>query len=120
MTAPGRLARAAAAVPVRRSGGGQVPRGGGRGGCADGHSGGRRPAAVLDDMHWADHASLFLLRELAAELPGSRLLMLATCRETAGNAGRARWATWPGCPACSPPAGPLDGAALAECCGRAG
>ncbi len=40
---------------------------------------------VLEDLHWADHASLFLLRELAAELPGSRLLVLATCRDTTGN-----------------------------------
>jgi DNA-binding CsgD family transcriptional regulator len=40
---------------------------------------------VLEDLHWADHASLFLLRELAAELPASRLLVLATCREMAGD-----------------------------------
>jgi predicted ATPase len=26
---------------------------------------------VLEDLHWADHASLFLLRELTAELPAS-------------------------------------------------
>jgi DNA-binding CsgD family transcriptional regulator len=45
-----------------------------------------RPACiVLEDLHWADHASLFLLRELAAELPGSHLLALATCRDTAGD-----------------------------------
>jgi tetratricopeptide (TPR) repeat protein len=44
---------------------------------------------VLEDLHWADHASLFLLRELAAELPGSRLLVLATCREGAGDPWRA-------------------------------
>ena len=42
---------------------------------------------VLEDLHWADHASLFLLRELAAELPGSRLLVLVTCRDTTGD----RW-----------------------------
>jgi DNA-binding CsgD family transcriptional regulator len=40
---------------------------------------------VLEDLQWADHASLFLLRELVAELPGSRLLVLATCRDTAGD-----------------------------------
>ena len=40
---------------------------------------------VVEDLHWADHASLFLLRELAAELPGSRLLVLATCRDTADD-----------------------------------
>ena len=43
---------------------------------------------VLEDLHWADHASLFLLRELTAELPASRLLVLATCRDTAGDPGR--------------------------------
>src|SRR5271166_3230142 len=44
---------------------------------------------VLEDLHWADHASLFLLRELAAELPASRLLVLATCRDTASDPWRA-------------------------------
>ena len=44
---------------------------------------------VLEDLHWADHASLFLLRELAAELPASRLLVLATCRDTAVDPWRA-------------------------------
>ncbi len=44
---------------------------------------------VLEDLHWADHASLFLLRELAAELPASRLLVLATCRDTAADPWRA-------------------------------
>jgi DNA-binding CsgD family transcriptional regulator len=44
---------------------------------------------VLEDLHWADHASLFLLRELAADLPSSRLLVLATCRDTADDPWRA-------------------------------
>jgi DNA-binding CsgD family transcriptional regulator len=44
---------------------------------------------VLEDLQWADHASLLLLREVAAELPGSRLLLLATCRDTAGDPWRA-------------------------------
>jgi DNA-binding CsgD family transcriptional regulator len=43
---------------------------------------------VLEDLQWADHASLFLLRELAAELPGSRLLVLVTCRDAAGDPWR--------------------------------
>jgi DNA-binding CsgD family transcriptional regulator len=43
---------------------------------------------VLEDLQWADHASLFLLRELAVDLPGSRLLVLATCRDTAGDPWR--------------------------------
>jgi predicted ATPase len=45
--------------------------------------------AVLEDLHWADHASLFLLRELTAELPASHLLVLATCRDSAGDPWRA-------------------------------
>lgn len=44
---------------------------------------------VLEDMRWADHASLFVLREVAGELPGSRLLVLTTCRDAAGESGRA-------------------------------
>ena len=44
---------------------------------------------VLEDLHWADQASLFLLRELAAELPESRLLVLATSREATGAPARA-------------------------------
>jgi len=44
---------------------------------------------VVEDLQWADHASLFLLRELAAGLPSSRLLVLATCREGAGDPWRA-------------------------------
>ena len=54
--------------------------------AADAVTGAARAAdllLVLEDLQWADHASLFLLRELAAELPGSRLLVLATCRDTA-------------------------------------
>ncbi|MGH3176919.1 MAG: AAA family ATPase, partial [Streptosporangiaceae bacterium] len=43
---------------------------------------------VLEDLHWADHASLFLLRELTAELPASRLLVLATCRDIGGDPWR--------------------------------
>ena len=40
---------------------------------------------VLEDMQWADHASLLVLREVAGELPGSRLLVVATCRDGAGE-----------------------------------
>jgi predicted ATPase len=59
--------------------------------AADAVTGAARAAdllIVLEDLQWADHASLFLLRELAAELPGSRLLVLATCRDTAGDPWR--------------------------------
>jgi DNA-binding SARP family transcriptional activator/tetratricopeptide (TPR) repeat protein len=37
---------------------------------------------VLDDLHWADAASLALLEFLAADLTGARILVLATYRET--------------------------------------
>ncbi|TVY99930.1 ATP-binding protein [Trebonia kvetii] len=38
---------------------------------------------VLEDLHWADRTSLLLLRHLTGELSGSRLLVVATFRETA-------------------------------------
>jgi ATP/maltotriose-dependent transcriptional regulator MalT len=42
----------------------------------------RRPLLlVLDDLHWADAASLRLLRFMARELRGSRLLVIGTYRE---------------------------------------
>jgi DNA-binding CsgD family transcriptional regulator/tetratricopeptide (TPR) repeat protein len=37
---------------------------------------------VLDDIHWADSPSLQLLRFLAHEIRGSRLLLIATYRDT--------------------------------------
>lgn len=37
-------------------------------------------ALLLEDLHWADRTSLLLLRHLTAELPRSRLLVLATVR----------------------------------------
>jgi ATP/maltotriose-dependent transcriptional regulator MalT len=36
---------------------------------------------VLEDLHWADEASLYLLRHLAVEVRRSRLLLLATARD---------------------------------------
>ena len=55
---------------------------------------------VLEDLHWADHASLFLLRELTAEPPPPG----CWCWPPAGRApvipGGPRWETWPGYPAC--------------------
>jgi DNA-binding CsgD family transcriptional regulator len=63
--------------------------------AADALTGAARVAGLLvvvEDLQWADHASLFLLRELAAELPESRLLVLATCRDTAGDP----WRPWLG------------------------
>jgi DNA-binding CsgD family transcriptional regulator len=60
--------------------------------AADALTGASRAAdllVILEDLQWADHASLFLLRELAAELPESRLLVLATCRDTASDPWRA-------------------------------
>ena len=40
---------------------------------------------VLEDLQWADLTSLFLLGELAGNLGGSRLLVVATCRDVAGG-----------------------------------
>lgn len=36
---------------------------------------------VLEDLHWADRDSLLLLQHVAAELPGTRALVLATVRD---------------------------------------
>src|SRR5262249_56510538 len=36
---------------------------------------------VLEDLHWADEASLALLAFVAGELRAARLLLVATCRE---------------------------------------
>ena len=38
---------------------------------------------VLEDLQWADHSSLLLLRHLAGELPHGRVLVVATFREAA-------------------------------------
>jgi class 3 adenylate cyclase/tetratricopeptide (TPR) repeat protein len=44
---------------------------------------GARPAIlVLDDLHWADEASLLLLRHVVRATPGRTLLVLGTYRET--------------------------------------
>ena len=42
---------------------------------------------VLEDLHWADDTSLRLLRHLAGELHRSRLLVVGTYRDPAGDAG---------------------------------
>jgi DNA-binding NarL/FixJ family response regulator len=39
---------------------------------------------VLEDLHWADETSLRLLRHLAGELHGARLLVVATYRDPTG------------------------------------
>jgi DNA-binding CsgD family transcriptional regulator len=60
--------------------------------AVDAITGAAHPAGlllVLEDLHWADQASLFLLRELLAELPESRLLVVATARDGTGDPGRA-------------------------------
>ena len=36
---------------------------------------------VLEDLHWADEASLALLGFVAGELRAAQLLLVATCRE---------------------------------------
>jgi DNA-binding NarL/FixJ family response regulator len=40
---------------------------------------------VLDDLQWADDASLQLLRYLCGELAGARILVLGTCRDPDGT-----------------------------------
>lgn len=42
---------------------------------------------VLDDLHWADHASLGLLRRAARLLPGARLLIICAYRDVELEAG---------------------------------
>ncbi len=44
----------------------------------------RELLVVLEDLQWADRTSLLLLRQLAGQLTGSRLLIVATARETTG------------------------------------
>lgn len=41
----------------------------------------RPQLAVLEDLHWADESTLLLLQHLAAQLPGIRMLVLATYRD---------------------------------------
>src|SRR5581483_1700034 len=36
---------------------------------------------VFDDLHWADRASLLLLRHVANTLPGARICLLGTYRD---------------------------------------
>jgi DNA-binding winged helix-turn-helix (wHTH) protein/tetratricopeptide (TPR) repeat protein len=49
----------------------------------------RRPLVlILDDLHWADDASLQLLRFLAGELGDSRLLVVGTYRDVEVQRGR--------------------------------
>ena len=57
-------------------------------GAADALLADARPAGllvVLEDLHWADRTSLLLLRHLVPELPRSRTLVLATCRDAGGR-----------------------------------
>ena len=64
---------------------------------------------VLDDIQWADEPSLLLLAYLVRQLRGVRMLILATCREPAGDRLATRSGCcpqtripngppWPGCP----------------------
>jgi DNA-binding CsgD family transcriptional regulator len=39
---------------------------------------------VLDDLQWADEASAVLLADIARQLRGTRILVFATCRDSAG------------------------------------
>jgi predicted ATPase len=42
---------------------------------------------VLDDVHWADEASLLLLRHVVRTLRNERLLLMVNCRELTGRPG---------------------------------
>jgi DNA-binding CsgD family transcriptional regulator len=42
---------------------------------------------MLEDLHWADDASLLLLRHLCGDVAGSRILVLGTFRDPDGAAG---------------------------------
>lgn len=42
----------------------------------------RPTVIVLDDLHWADHSSLLLLRHVAREVASSPILILGTYRES--------------------------------------
>lgn len=50
---------------------------------------------VLDDMHWADEASLLLLRHVALGLPAARLLLWINARDDAPASLFERWARMP-------------------------
>ncbi|MEA3309286.1 MAG: DUF1670 domain-containing protein [Chloroflexota bacterium] len=46
---------------------------------------------VLEDLHWADEATLVALPYLAPRLPDSRVFLILTCRTTAARARPAVW-----------------------------
>ena len=46
------------------------------------------PLVVLDDLHWADEATLHLLRHLARAVTDERLLVVANARPTDERGGR--------------------------------
>ncbi|HZQ34889.1 MAG TPA: AAA family ATPase [Dehalococcoidia bacterium] len=48
---------------------------------------------LLEDLHWADAASLALLRHVARRLPGLPLMLVATCRTVAPRPGHPLEAT---------------------------
>ena len=49
--------------------------------CLRSAAAGRGLVVVLDDLHWADRATLLLLGFAAGELPDSRLLVIGTYRD---------------------------------------
>jgi pilus assembly protein CpaF len=50
---------------------------------------GQRPLLVLlDDLQWADEASVMLLRDLAQRIPSSRMAVVGTCWDTELDSGR--------------------------------
>ncbi|HKW60868.1 MAG TPA: AAA family ATPase, partial [Candidatus Dormibacteraeota bacterium] len=50
---------------------------------------GAKPLLILlDDLHWADEATVSLLRDLAQRINGSRIVVLGTCWDTELDSGR--------------------------------
>src|SRR3989442_10306942 len=50
---------------------------------------GKKPLLiVLDDLQWADEATVMLLRDLAERVIGSRIVVLGTCWDSELDSGR--------------------------------
>ncbi|MDI3318120.1 MAG: AAA family ATPase [Bacillota bacterium] len=75
---------------------------------------GRPVVVVLEDLHWADAATLDLTRHLAAELPGLPVLVVATLRSDEVRRGHPLWAWLPEAERAGAVRMPLEGLAPGE------